>query len=160
MLLIASAERGGGLTVQVLLCACEWVYAAIARIQRLHCVLFVCIWLGCATTRFFCCPALHVVRASCFVVLRAGGGVHDPRRAILFREFQELLVRIAKAKYEGIEPEALPQQPKPSTQGPAPGCTDTWRVLLRTASVAPLCLLGCCSPSHYMSTLDAFVSCL
>lgn len=55
-----------------------------------------------------------MVRA-CFVVLRAGGGVHDPRRAILFREFQELLVRIAKAKFEGIEPEALPQQPKPST---------------------------------------------
>jgi hypothetical protein len=64
----------------------------------------------------FAAPRYMWCARACFVVLRAGGGVHDPRRAILFREFQELLVRIAKAKFEGIEPEALPQQLKPSTQ--------------------------------------------
>ncbi len=52
------------------------------------------------------------VRMSVNACCVAGGGVHDPRRAILFREFQELLVRIAKAKYEGTEPEALA---RPST---------------------------------------------
>ena len=37
----------------------------------------------------------------------SGSGVHDPSRPILFREFQELLVRIAKLKYFGNEPSPL-----------------------------------------------------
>ena len=68
--------------------------------------------------------------------------MHDPRRAILFREFQELLVRIAKAKFEGIEPEALPQQPKPSTYDLHWVARDTGRVLMLTAPVAPLNVVG------------------
>jgi hypothetical protein len=35
------------------------------------------------------------------------GGVHDPARPILFREFLELLVRIARARYAGADPSPL-----------------------------------------------------